>query len=89
MRKVYIFTLLAVTGCASTSGVLPVGSGSYLITSESEFSVTEMHKNAVLEANKFCTDQKKTMEILKTETGDGGIGFAGGKKALSLTFRCN
>lgn len=80
------FAVLA--GCSSTSGVLPVGGGQYMITSESEFSAAEIHKNAIVEANNYCISKNKELEVLRTETGDAGIGAFARKNGLSLTFRC-
>lgn len=90
MKKSFIPCILVavLSGCASTSGVLPVGGGNYMITSESEFSAAEMHKNALIEANEYCSSQNKDFEVLKTESGDAGIGAFARKKGFALTFRC-
>ena len=89
MKKILLsIAFFTLAGCSSTSGVLPVGGGNYVITSESEFSAADMHKNALVEANEFCTSQNKELDVLKTQSGRGGTGAFGPKIVFSMTFRC-
>lgn len=70
---VIILSALLITACASSSGVVPVGSETYMISrSEKGFDTTgsRVKADALKEANEYCSSMGKTLEILKSTQKD-------------------
>ena len=82
----YLIVLL-LTGCASTSEVVPYGSGVYLITAKSNSGTAtrwELQAMAAKEANAYCAKQGKAMQV-KEDTAIGNV-WTG--TASRLLFTC-
>lgn len=82
----YLIVLL-LTGCASTSEVVPYGSGVYLITAKSNSGTAtrwELQTMAAKEANAYCGKQGKAMQV-KEDTAIGNV-WTG--TASRLLFTC-
>jgi putative hemolysin len=79
--------VLLLAGCASTSEVVPYGSGVYLITAKSNSGTAsrwELQAMAAKEANAYCGKQGKTMQV-KEDTAIGNV-WTG--TASRLLFTC-
>ena len=79
--------VLLLAGCASTSEVIPYGSGVYLITAKSNSGAAsrwELQTMAAKEANAYCAKQGKTMQV-KEDTAIGNV-WTG--TASRLLFTC-
>ncbi len=66
-----IIALLA--GCVSTSGIVPIGEDSYMVSrSEKGFDTTgtRVKADALKEANAHCSSLGKTIKVLKAEQKD-------------------
>lgn len=80
---------LVLAGCATSSGVVPTGNNEYLISrSEKGFDKTgsQVKADALKEANSFCNNQNKQMEIIKVTSKDM-MPFKSDAQA-ELQFRC-
>jgi len=88
--SVTLFLLIVfVSGCANTSGVLPLGDDSYLISrSEKGFDTTgsAVKADAIKEANEYCSALSKKFELLKTNQKDM-VPFKSDAQA-EIEFRC-
>lgn len=88
MKYLLVFLLLLLTACSST-GVVPLDSGSYMIAKRSAqvgFGPPDGVKADVYrEANKFCAKQNKEVETINLEVTNSGFAKPGN---VSLTFRC-
>src|SRR3982750_2066139 len=89
MRTTISICALILAGCAS-SGVIPTGNNSYMITAKSAGGLFT-NGNAVLgnlykEANDFCGQRGQTVETLNTNA-QNAIPFARMPNA-KLDFRC-
>jgi hypothetical protein len=88
MKYVRVATLLVVLGCSST-GVVPMDNGTYMIAKRSAqagFGPPVAAKAQVYrEANAFCARQGKTVETVNLELTDSGFARPG---SVTLEFRC-
>jgi len=77
------------TACATSSGVVPAGNDTYLISrSEKSFDATgsRVKADALREASDFCSKSGKSMEVLKTSEKDMMV-FRSNPQA-EVQFRC-
>ena len=82
--------ILLLAGCASTSEVVPYGSGVYLITAKSGSGTAtrgELQTMAAKEANAYCAKQGKTMQV-KQDTAIGNV-WTGPSSRLLFTCSDN
>lgn len=73
MKVFLILFTMALAGCASSSGVVPMGGDAFLVSrSEKGFDTTGSRVKAVAlkEANEFCSSKGKTIEIIKATQKD-------------------
>ncbi|MCS6241389.1 hypothetical protein [Shewanella baltica] len=74
MKKIFIsLAVITLCSCASTSGVVPMGNNSFLISrSEKGFDTTgsAVKADAIKEANSFCLSKNLELSILKTSEKD-------------------
>jgi hypothetical protein len=89
MRIAYVaLAALVLVGCAS-SGVVPMGSGAYMVTKQ---SATGFHSGASVtadlyrEAGDFCAKQQKELQPINVAEKDGVPGYAFASSRLE--FRC-
>jgi hypothetical protein len=90
MKKLFfVSSILILSACANTSGVVPLGDESYLISrSEKGFDVTgsAVKADAIKEANKYCKSINQTIEILKVTQKDM-VPFKSDAQA-EIEFKC-
>lgn len=90
MKKlVSTFLLLFVSACANTSGVVPLGDDSFLISrSEKGFDVTgsAVKADAIKEANKYCESKNEVIKIIKVTQKDM-VPFKSDAQA-EIEFKC-
>jgi hypothetical protein len=75
MRHPWIIptVLSLLSACATTSGVVPLGNDTYLISrSEKGFDTTgsRVKADALKEANKYCSSAGKKLNVAKTSARD-------------------
>ena len=69
----FILPVILISACATSSGVVPMGGDTYMISrSEKGFDTTgsRVKADALKEANEFCLSTGKVMEIVKTTQND-------------------
>ena len=88
VRMVLVATIFGLAACSS-SGVVPMDAGTYLITKRSAqagFGPPERAKADVYrEANDFCEETQKGVETVELQMTNSGFGRPG---SVSLQFRC-
>lgn len=80
---------LLITGCTSSSGIIPDGRDAYRITHSGDTGFTNsntLQKDAYHEASTFCTSKGKVVETLNMESKQARP--MGGWPEASLWFRC-
>ena len=78
-----------ISGCASTSGVVPMGGDNYMISrSEKGFDTTGSRVKAAAykEANEFCSSRRGKLEIIKSTQKDM-VPFTSDAQS-EIEFRC-
>ena len=89
MKKIIIIFSFVFLGACSSTGVIPMDSGTYMIGKRSAqmgFGPPEGTKADVyIEANDFCKKQGKGVETIKLDVTNSGFARPGN---VSLTFRC-
>ena len=68
--KIYLYlVLLLVAGCASNSGVAPIGPDTYMVSRQAATGFSgsgDLKAEAFREANQYCLSQNKVMQVVNT-----------------------
>ncbi len=86
MKKVLLFigTVIILTSCVTSTGVMPFGPDTFTVTVESEeMGMGIAQKKAIAEARVFC--QSKGGQF---QPQDSSVATSDDKDVYSLTFRC-
>ena len=84
-----MFAALAVTGCAASSGILPAGPNTYIVTERSapiRGGSAEAQRTALTEANAFCLQQGRQFLPTDLETPPSRNPY--GPTGYTVTFQC-
>ena len=68
-KRVCAALVALLAGCASNSGVVPIGPDTYMVSRQAAtgFSGTgDLKAEAFREANEYCVAQKKVMQVVRT-----------------------
>jgi hypothetical protein len=90
MKTLLAVTALALTGCATSSGVLPMGGGKYSIMTSASHSAggaAAAKRNAYTEAAAACSKLNKSAFVVQEAVGNTGIALDG-MAHTDLTFEC-
>jgi len=86
MKKVLLFigTLIILTSCVTSTGVMPFGPDTFTVTVESEeMGMGAAQKKAIDDATKFCQSEGRRFQPI-----DSSLATSDDKDVYSLTFRC-
>jgi len=89
LKKISPLFLVILSGCATTSGVVPMGSDTYMISrSEKAFDATgsRVKADALKEANAYCASNGKNIEIVNANSKDM-VPFKSDAQA-EVVFKC-
>lgn len=89
-RIAIIIAVAAIAGCASNSGVVPGGSGTFNITKQAAtgFSgIGDLKAEAYKEASAHCGQSKKDFEVVNYDETKGPY-LLGKFPRVDLTFKC-
>lgn len=84
----FLIISLALTGCASTTGVVPAGNNTFMVAREDNgptASLGAIKAAALKDAGTFCAGQGKTMQIVKESDTPRAFGQF---PQTSLLFQC-
>ena len=90
MKVNFVFLALILTGCTSSSGIIPDGESSYrvMLTGDTGFTNSgTLQKNAYKEASSFCMGKDKTLETITMDSKQSRP--FGGWPEATLIFRCS
>ena len=91
MKSLVAIAAALLVGCASNSGVVPVGDDTLMIARQAATGFPGTGKiktEALKEAGQYCAAQNKTMDIIKLYENEGPYIF-GRYPRVELTFRCD
>jgi hypothetical protein len=89
----YLFAigiLLLVVGCAVNSGVVSTGPDTFMVSRQAATGFTglgDLKAQALREANQFCADKVKSMEVISTDESKPPYIF-GNFPRVEVQFRC-
>lgn len=84
MKLLYLLFLTALGGCASNSGIIPIGTDTYMVTRQAAtgFSGSGVLKaEAFQEANAYCRSQDRTLQVVSTNEAQPPYVFGNYPKA--------
>lgn len=90
MRMTILVCAAVLAGCASTSGITPMGSGTYMIAKQAATGIGglgNLKAEALQEADKHCTGMGKEMELVATHENEGPFVFGKYPRA-EVQFKC-
>jgi hypothetical protein len=88
MQRVFIVTLLGVSGCAVLSNVTPLGDGGYMTVVRSNdvnARVQEQQAKAMSQASAFCAERGASVDVIRQVAVPPPPGQA---PSAELDFRC-
>ena len=86
MKKIICAVPLALTllgGCATSSGILPMGKDLYSLTVQAD-AASSAKKNAIEQAAEHCSKKGQSIEVAKTGASSDAYGW----HSYEVTFRC-
>lgn len=88
MRYGFGLLLLALTGCVTTSQIVPAGTDTYMVSAANDTcgNCTPPQIRATEQASAYCKALGKTMAVKDSQNQTFDIGFG---KRYTLTFACN
>ena len=69
MKRYLLFTLLILSGCAIHSGVVPIGTDTFMVSRQAATGFSglgDLKAEAFREANKYCAKQGKLLQVVNT-----------------------
>jgi hypothetical protein len=80
--------LALLVGCASSSGPVPIGKDTYMIAigGKSMSSAGTLKADAFKEANQFCINQGKQMQVVSTQQKE--LVIMGNNSSAEVQFMC-
>jgi hypothetical protein len=67
MRKMSVVVILAITGCATNTGILPASDGNYTVMRQGTsflVSTAELKTQAIKEATDYCESRKRPLKVV-------------------------
>lgn len=74
---------LFVAGCATSSGVLPIGRDSFTLTVQSS-TAAAAKQDAITEANAYCAKKSESIEVLRMRPDSDAYGW----HSYEINFKC-
>jgi len=91
MKKVLTLGMvLLLTGCATNSGVVPIGQNSYMVSRQAATGFSgsgKLKAEAFQEASEFCTKISKYLQVVNTEEAKPPF-ILGNYPKAEVQFRC-
>ena len=91
MKKViYCALVILLTGCASNSGVVPIGPDTFMVSRQAATGLSgsgTLKAEALQEANQYCLSQKKKLLVVNTAEAQPPYVFGNFPKA-EVQFMC-
>ncbi len=90
MKSISAIILLALTGCAANSGIIPIGRDTYMVTRQAATGFSgsgNLKAEAFQEANQYCITQNKALQVVNTTEAQPPFVFGNFPKA-EVQFMC-
>ncbi len=88
MKRISLTVFILIAGCTSTTGVVPIGEDTYMIgkTTNLAHSSSGIKGDAITEGTKYCKEQGKKIQVIKTTATDMRLGSHMG--STEIEFMC-
>lgn len=86
-----VVTLLALSGCAETTGIVKTGQNAYMLSKRGATSwspIESLRVDVLQQAGTFCVQQGKTLQVTDTEESHPPY-LAGNFPRVTIQFKCN
>lgn len=90
MNKTIIIAAVILTGCASNTGIIPIGKDTYMVSRQAATGFSgsgSLKAEAFQEANTYCTSQGKALQVVNTQEAQPPFVFGNYPKA-EVQFMC-
>ena len=90
MKMLYCSLAILLVGCASNSGVVPIGKDTFMVSRQAATGFSgsgTLKAEAFKEANQYCLSQKKTLQVVNTSEAQPPYVFGNFPKA-EVQFMC-
>lgn len=88
MKKLIAVAVLALSGCAATTGVMPIGGGAYMVSHRDNgpmSSLGALKAAAYQDAANFCASKKQTFQLIESHDVPRSFGQF---PETEVQFRC-
>lgn len=85
-----LFSTLILAGCASNSGIIPIGKDTYMVSRQAATGFggsSTLKAEAFQEASAYCTKQGKSLQVVNTQEAQPPYVFGNYPKA-EVQFMC-
>ena len=89
-KSLFLILCLGLVGCASNSGVVPIGKDTYMVSRQAATGFSgsgTLKAEALQEANQFCASQGKKLQVVSTNEASPPYIFGNFPKA-EVQFMC-
>jgi hypothetical protein len=90
MRALLLVPFFFLAGCASNSGVVPIGKDTYLISRQAATGFSgsgNLKADAFREANQYCESQKRSLQVVSTQEAQPPF-ILGNFPKVEIQFMC-
>ena len=90
MKIIPFISLLVLAGCASNSGVVPIGRDTYMVSRQVATMLSgsgTVKADAYREANQYCTNQNRSLQVVNVSESKPPYGDSNLPKA-EIQFMC-
>jgi hypothetical protein len=90
MKAVYLTLAALLAGCASNSGIIPIGQDTYMVSRQAATGFSgsgTLKAEAFQEANRYCLSQGKNLQVVSTNEAQPPYIFGNFPKA-EVQFMC-
>ena len=85
MKNILTFVAVAIvmSGCASSSGVMPIGKDTFTLTVQAD-SASAAKQKSIGEASAYCVNRGKSLDVQQTRAGSDAYGW----HMYEVNFKC-
>lgn len=90
MKKLFMLCSIVLTGCASNSGVVPMGSDTFFVSRQAATGFSgsgNLKAEALTEAGAFCRSKGKTVQVVSQKDAEPPF-ILGNYPKSEISFRC-
>jgi hypothetical protein len=90
MKRILVSSIIVLAGCAINTGVVPIGQDTFMVSRQAATGFSglgDLKGEAFREANQYCLDQRKSVQVLHASESSPPYIFGNFPKAV-IQFRC-